>query len=110
MYYKTKWRTDHSPFVCELSEKKHFPEVEVWVESQGVFDPIPYKVVDNLMYKICNSTFEGLAEGIASGLKLKIQVQGKVTVKVAEDPDFWVEVVEQTEPNDNSGKVTESHP
>lgn len=102
MYYKTKWGLGHSPFTCELSGKLHLPEVQVWVETQGGFDPIPYKHIDTLMYQISKSTFEGLAEGIADGLLKKIQMRGKevaakVTVRVAEDPDFWVEVVEQEE-------------
>jgi len=97
MYYKTKWAGDHRPFKCKLSGKLHFPEVEVWVETQAPSDPIPYKDVDKLMYRQSESTFEGLAEGIAKGLAKKIQVQGKVTVRVAEDPDFWVEAVEQKE-------------
>ena len=95
MYYKTKWGPGHSPFICKLSRKLHFPEVEVWVETQTPSDPIPYKEVDKLMYRISESTFEGLAEGIANGLVKEIQVQGKVTVRVAEDPDFWVEAVEE---------------
>lgn len=99
MYYKTKWGGNHSPFICELSGKLHFPEVEVWVETPAGSEEIPYKEIDTLMYQISKSTFEGLAEGIAQGVAKKIQVEGKqvstkvtVTVRDPGDPDFWVEV------------------
>ena len=102
MYYRAKWGKDHSPFICELSGKLHFPEVQVWVETHAGSDPIRYKRIDRLMYQISKSTFEGLAEGVAEGLVKEIQAQGKevptkVTVRVAEDPDFWVEAVEEKE-------------
>jgi hypothetical protein len=95
MYYKTKWAGDRCPFKCKLSGKWHHPEVQIWVETQAPSDEIRYKDIDELMYQISEATFEGLAEGIAGELAKKIQTQGKVTVRVAEDPDFWVEAVEE---------------
>ena len=102
MYYKTKWDVDHPPFICVLANKVHYPKVAVWVETPAGFDSIPYKDIDVMMYKTRKSTFEELAENIAKGLVKKIEGQKKkglvkVTVRVVEDPDFWVEAVEEKE-------------
>jgi hypothetical protein len=106
MYYKTRWGSDHPPFICKFSGALHFPEVEVWVEAPAECEEIKYKDIDKLMYesRSSESTFERLAEGIAERLARSIQLKGKqarakVTVRVrdAKDPDFWVEATEDKE-------------
>lgn len=96
MYHKTKWSPQHPPFLCTQGDKLHHPEVEVWVETPAGFEPIPYKEIDKLMYETKEGSFETLAENIAEGL-LKKRGVAKVTVRVGEDPEFWVEVVEGKE-------------
>jgi hypothetical protein len=99
MYYKTRWGGDHRPFICELSGILHLPVVEVWVETPAGSKEIRYKDIDRLMYESGSSegTFEVLAEKVTRGIVEKVQQAIKVTVKVRdpEDPDFWVEAVEE---------------
>jgi hypothetical protein len=46
MYYRTKWGSDRSRFICELSGKLHLPVVEVRVETPAGSKQIPYKDID----------------------------------------------------------------
>jgi hypothetical protein len=102
MYYKTKWDVNHPPFICTLASKMHRPGVEVWVETPAGSKQIPYREVDVMMYEKREGTFETLAERIATRLVKQIEEQNikgqvKIRVKVGEDPDFWVEAVEEKE-------------
>ena len=94
-YYKTVWGKEHPPFTCKIAGKLHYPEVEVWVEADAASKELPYTVSDSLMYELQSSTFEGLAKHIARGLTEKQDKWLKVTVRVKEGPDFFVEVVEE---------------
>jgi hypothetical protein len=98
VYYKTKWGPDHPPFICTYAGKKHYPEVTVYIESDTTAQPLPYKEIDRVMYAFERDSFEGLAAKIVDGVLKKLREGGagdgtaKVTVRVQDDPDFWVEV------------------
>lgn len=100
MYYRTKWNDKSPPFLCINANKYHFPTVTVIAvtEWRNAYRPdeILYKRIDDIMYEQEKGSFETLAEGIASGvLKFTDWRVTKVTVRVEEDLDFWVEVVGQ---------------
>jgi hypothetical protein len=101
MYYKTKWSAEDA-FRCKLANKMHCPEVAVFVETPAGFPEIPYKEIDDLMYETKEASFETLAENIAEGLLKKPGV-AKVTVRVEDDPQFWVEVVGQNALSESDG-------
>ena len=92
MYYKTKWSIDGPAFICTLADKPHRPQATVSLESLLTSDPIPYKEIDKIMHQRTSGSFETLAENIARALLEKDGVT-KVTVRIEEDSDFWVEVV-----------------
>jgi hypothetical protein len=100
VFYKTKWGPDHPPFICKLAGKNHYPKVTVLMECTAEWDEIPYKDIDEIMYKVEKDSFEGLAAKIAKGVlkimrdKKKAEGTAKVTVHVQEGPDFWVEAEE----------------
>ena len=101
MYYRTKWNDHFPPFLCTKANKYHFPTVTVTAETQWCSTDsrpkeIPYKKIDAIMYEQKKGSFETLAEDIASRvLDSKNWRVSKVTVRVEEDLDFWVEAVGQ---------------
>jgi len=106
MYYRTKWSSDHKPFICRLAGKVHHPNVEIWAEMDAGSREVEYKKIDKLMYDRGSEpcSFETLAEAIAAGfvelvkeLQCNRTANVSVRVKVSEGTDFWVEGVVECE-------------
>jgi hypothetical protein len=104
VFYKTKWSKEKPPFVCRLADKPHHPKVRVWMETPAGFSPIPYKEIGKLMYETREGEFETLAERTAEKITAEIAKRTRdqrqkgeirVTVRVREGRDFWVEAVEE---------------
>ncbi len=105
VFYKTKWSRKREPFLCQLADKAHYPEVKAWVETPARFPAIPYKEIDDLMYQTRKGDgFETLA--VKTAKKIADKIEGdpqrkrkkgeiRVTVRVKEDKGFWVDAVEK---------------